>query len=612
MLKSGKILRFLFRYSLRNNSCYSNKALPNQLPASKSYVKPQRGDFFQEAPRLENYFVGDASLKSYLTRLLPEEVFGIVGPDLLKFGSRVGSDIYNFGRECELNPPTFSKFDAWGNKKDEIVTCNAWKKLKDVSAEEGLVAIGYERKHGEFSRLHQIAKLYLFSPSSGLFSCPLAMTDGAARVLETIAGPEFRDTYNRLTTRNPEIFWTSGQWMTERAGGSDVGSGSDTYAEKIMDDLYALYGYKWFTSATDSDIALTLAREVDSDGNYTSGSPGLSLFYLETRHPDGTLNNIDVQRLKDKLGTKQLPTAELLLHGTNARLIGKPGRGVANISSMLTITRIHNAIASVSAMRRIIALARDYATRRVTFGKRLINHPLHMKTLARMEVETRGSFSLLMEVARLLGREEANCATDSEKLTLRILTPLLKLYTAKMCVPVISEGLEAFGGQGYIETTGIPGILRDAQVTPIWEGATNILSLDTLRAIAKTKGEALLALSERLNTAMSNHRNDLKGSANQVREVFAKTLEFIKNEPTLLEPAARDIAMCLSKVTIGALMIEHASWHGASAVDIICAQRFCFDLKILNIEKYLGESQINDGQIVMEGYKKEMVLGHLF
>nr|XP_006812241.1 PREDICTED: isovaleryl-CoA dehydrogenase, mitochondrial-like [Saccoglossus kowalevskii] len=388
------------------------------------FARAKRGPFFQAEAQLENQYLGDAALRAYLKRVVPEKILDQFSPDLERFGQRVATDIYQLGRQCELNQPTVQHFDAWGNRIDELITCPAWKQLHDISADEGLVAIAYEREHGPWSRLYQIAKLYLFSSSSGLYTCPLAMTDGAAQVIDRIPKKEQHPVlmgraYPRLTSRNPAKFWTSGQWMTERKGGSD-------------------------------------------------GSKGVSLFYLETRNADGKLNGIDIQRLKNKLGTRQLPTAELLLDGTTAQLISQPGRGVASISHMLTITRLHNAIGAVAGMRRILNLARDYSKRRVAFGKMIEDHPVHMQTMARMEMETRASLLLLMESSRLLGLDECNLATDHERLLLRILTPIMKLYTAKQAMSVTSEGLECFGGQGYIEDTGLPGILRDAQVKLIF------------------------------------------------------------------------------------------------------------------------------------------------
>ena len=332
----------------------------------------------------------------------------------------------------------------------------------------------------------------MFAPSSGLFSCPLAMTDGAAFTIKALSkrknftdSSKLEEAFKHLTSRNPEYFWTSGQWMTEKKGGSDVSNGTATLAQYNPDENnYKLYGYKWFTSATDSDMTLTLARTV-KDGNQIPGNKGLSLYFSKVRDSKGDLNNLTVIRLKDKLGTRQLPTGEILLKGTKAEKLGNEGEGVRFISNMLNITRMHNAISAVSNMRRIIALARDFSDKRVTFGKKISEHPLHFRTLAWMEMTFRGNLIFLIDMASILGRIDAGMDSSVDRVLFRLLTPLLKLFTAKEAVKVVSEGLECFGGLGYMENSYLPQILRDCQVLPIWEGTTNILSLDLLRAIMK-------------------------------------------------------------------------------------------------------------------------------
>ncbi|CAG2112397.1 unnamed protein product, partial [Medioppia subpectinata] len=224
----------------------------------------------------------------------------------------------------------------------------------------------------------------------------------------------YEDIYHRLTTRDANTFYTSGQWMTEKGGGSDVAGGTETVAVSIGRDMFKLYGYKWFSSATDADIALTLGRIADEEGN---GTRGLTLFFLKIRdEATKRLNEIDMIRLKDKLGTRQVPTAELLLDGTIAHKMSEEGRGVAAIANMLQITRIHNAIGSAAYMRRIISIARDYAQRRKAFGKPISDYPIHMQTLARMDVEAKGAFMLAFENVRLLGKQEMGLTSDEENL----------------------------------------------------------------------------------------------------------------------------------------------------------------------------------------------------
>src|SRR5438067_3106456 len=359
--------------------------------------------FYQDPPSLGNTFTGDAALRSHLRRMLPSDVRAAVEPDLERFGERCATDLLALDAAAEAEPPRHVPYDGWGRRVDRIEVSGALRALDRVSAEEGLVAIAYERALGAWSRVHQLAKLYLFHPSSATYSCPLAMTDGAARCLARHGthDPALVAAYRRLTSRDPAEFWTSGQWMTERSGGSDV-SRTSTVAVPLDDGTWRLNGVKWFTSATTSQMALALGR-TDS---------GLSLFCVELRDAHGMLRGIRVERLKDKLGTRALPTAELTLDGAPARLVGEVGRGVRTVAEMLNVTRVYNAVCAAASMRRGLSLARDYAVRREAFGRRLIDHPLHAATLAELEVETRGALALVLHVAELLGREECGEATD--------------------------------------------------------------------------------------------------------------------------------------------------------------------------------------------------------
>ena len=199
--------------------------------------------------------------------------------------------------------------------------------------------------------------------------------------------------------------------------------------------------------------------------------------------------------------------------------MSQEGRGIASIASMLTVSRMHNIIASVGIQRRMLNLARDYATKRAAFGKYLFQHPLHIATLSKMETDVRGCTILMLDLARQLGEEEERCISKDDKLLLRLMMPIAKALTAKMAVSNISEGIECFGGQGYIEDTGIPCMLRDSQVLPIWEGTTNIMALDLFRAVVKTEGQALSHLFERIkNGATVEMENEFL----QVRRLFSQ------------------------------------------------------------------------------------------
>jgi acyl-CoA dehydrogenase len=459
--------------------------------------------FFQDGPRLRDEWEDDLALQRYLERVVPADVRGEITPSLQEMGYLAANELFDLSNEMNRreNEPRLVQFDEWGRRIDRIETAPQWDAIGRVAAEKGVVATGYERQHGEFSRVHQFALAYLYGPSSALYSCPLAMTDGAAKALLVHGDQDLVDrALPRLTSRDPKTFWTSGQWMTERPGGSDVGL-TETVAVKNGGDSWRLSGTKWFTSAITADMALTLARP---EGNGPGGR-GLAMYYLEVYDDEGRLNNIRVLRLKDKLGTRQMPTAELALDGTVARLVGPPDNGTKNITPMLMLTRMWNSVIAASGMRRGLALARDYANRRVAFGHRLVDQPLHQATMAELRVVHEAALQHAFRAVELLGREEAGVATDAEKLVLRIMLPITKLLTGKQAIAAASEALEAFGGNGYIENTHIPVLLRDAQVLPIWEGTTNVLSLDTLRATERENALAPLLEEVRAQAQRATH-----------------------------------------------------------------------------------------------------------
>lgn len=514
--------------------------------------------FNQPPPRLGNQYDDDRALRQYLARVLPEDVFADIEPSLREMGELAGGELFALQMADRLNEPRLTHYDAWGNRIDEIEVSPLWQRAERIAAEKGLVATAYEGRHGALSRIHQFALVYLFGPSSDVYTCPLAMTDGAARTLLDSGNREIADrAVPHLTSRDPETFWTSGQWMTESTGGSDVGR-SETVAQQDPDGTWRLSGRKWFTSATTSQMALTLARP---DGNGPGGR-GLALFYVETRDAEGKLAEIEVHRLKDKLGTRKVPTAELTLHGKAAQPVVGLDSGVRNIAPMLNITRTWNAVSSVCAMRRGVALARDYARRRVAFGAPLSDKPLHLETLASLQAELEGALQLAFWTVELIGRVEHGEASDDDRKLLRLLTPITKLTTAKQAVAVVSECLESFGGAGYVEDTGLPVMLRDAQVLPIWEGTTNVLSLDTLRALSRDH-EALEAMVRTLTEATGSVRDEaLRKCADDALATLEAAgrwlLQTMQHDPMDVEAGARRFALTLGRATELALLTVQA------------------------------------------------------
>jgi alkylation response protein AidB-like acyl-CoA dehydrogenase len=522
------------------------------------------------APALGNQYTDDDVLVSYLARVVPREVLAEIEPSLVEMGRLAGGELYELQLADRLNEPTLTRWAAWGNRIDRIEVTRVWRVAERIACEQGVVATAYERKHGRYSRVHQCALAYLFTPSTDIYSCPLAMTDGAARTLLASQNQKLIDrAVPHLTSRNPSEFWTSGQWMTEITGGSDVGT-SQTVAvhSTSADDDWFLYGSKWFASAINSQMALTLARP---QGN-PAGGRGLALFYVELRDSHDHLRNVQIDRLKDKLGTRKVPTAELTLSGVPARLVMGTTDGVRNITPLLNITRLWNGISAVALMRRGLALARDFARQRVVFGAPLSEKPLHIDTVAGLQAEFEGALLFAFYLAELTGKSEAGEITEDEKLLLRLLTPVMKLTTAKQAVVVLSEILECFGGAGYVEDTGLPQLLRDAQVLPIWEGTTNVLSLDTLRALRDRDSRlqqqigdspAFVALREEISRCLSSVRDPLLSRASEVaRAALLHAEKWLLNAQSqaALETGARRFALTLGRTMELALLLQHAQW----------------------------------------------------
>lgn len=532
--------------------------------------------FFQTPPTLTNTYLQDRGLRAHLKRLLPEDVLRDIEPELEAMGELAAGPMLPLAEHAEANPPRLIQYGPYGRRVDRIETAESWKEMGRIAAKAGIVAIPHARRHGAASRIHQYALLHLYSPSSATFSCPLAMSDGACAALSRYAADtEFAQrAIAHLTHRDPDLAWTSGQWMTEKEGGSDVGR-SSTVARR-EGDAWRLYGTKYFTSATTSECTLTLARPEGAP----SGSRGLSLFYLEPWRADGTSNHVHVRRLKDKLGTKALPTAELELHGTIAHPIGDLDGGLRKIATVLNVARYFNTSAAVSNMARSTMMARAYAQVREAFGHTLIDLPLHAETLANMQVEYEAALAVGVRLAQLLGKVEAGEATDIEKGAWRLLTPLAKLGTGKQCVSVASETLEAFGGAGYVEDTTVPRLLRDAQVLPIWEGTTNVLSLDVLRAMAREHAlEPFLAdINARLtgchHSALSRPVQATTAAVNAIARYAA---DMSRASPLATQLGARGFALSLYRTYAAALLCEAAQWeltHQPSSRLRVAAQRW--------------------------------------
>jgi alkylation response protein AidB-like acyl-CoA dehydrogenase len=495
--------------------------------------------YVQTGPDLPDPYAEDRIMRSWLDRLLGAEAHAATAPTLKALATEVLGPLRDAHRDAEAHPPTLTRYDAWGARIDRVETAPGWETLRRAAARYGLV--------GNRDRVLQHALLHLYGPESATFTCPVAMADGAAALLthpDVDAG--VRDEWRpRLVSTDPDVAITSGQWMTESQGGSDI-SRTGTVATRDNAGTWRLTGEKWFCSAIDSAMAVALARP---DGA-APGSRTLVPFLVPRYAPDGgPAPGITLHRLKDKLGTRAVPTAEVGLAGARAIPLGDPAApGLVRMMTLVVVTRLHNAAAAAGGMRRGLGYAKSYAEQRAVAGGRLADNPLHRATLGTLAVDAAGAYALAAHAFRLLGDAEAGSTAATSEL--RLVAPLAKLVTGKLAVASASEYLECFGGAGYVENTGIPRLLRDAQVLPIWEGTTNVLSVDVLRALGAVK--LILARVEEAEVL----------PAGLVAEIEAAVAD--PHAPSVVA-GARGLALRLGYALTAALLAEHANWSKLDA-----------------------------------------------
>ncbi|MEO7051773.1 MAG: acyl-CoA dehydrogenase family protein [Rhodanobacter sp.] len=507
--------------------------------------------FLQDEPQFGHPYRGDPLLLSLLDRVLPQGRREALDADLDALGD-YALMAWQRARTTTKRQPVLTRWGAWGERVDRIELTTAWQEGPHLTTRHAVLAAGHDN-HAH-ARLEEFARVYLYHLASEFYTCPLAMTDGAATAIKASGNAELIErVLPHFLSRDASSLWLSGQWMTETRGGSDVGN-TETVARQDAAGLWRLYGRKWFSSAVVGEAALALARPEGAP----SGTSALALFYVETMDGGRRKPELVIDRLKDKLGTQELPTAEIHLDGLPAWPLGELAHGVRQVAPMLNITRSWNAICAVASMARAISLARDFATRRQAFGRPLIEQPLHAHTLADMQAQFEAAFALAFEVAHLLGRVEHGEASPEEASVLRLLTPLAKLWTGKLAVKICSEALECFGGAGYIEDTGLPQLLRDAQVYAIWEGTTNVLSLDSLRALA---GDSLGALRSTSMRWLEGNDDMRAGSlVRQTLDAATRWLDQHRSERDLMEAGARGLAFTLARCAAAALLARQATW----------------------------------------------------
>jgi alkylation response protein AidB-like acyl-CoA dehydrogenase len=468
-----------------------------------------------------SYWAADPVLRRELRRVLPEPTFEWARGRLAEFGETVGTTLADNADLLDRHDPTLSTYDRDGRVENEIDYHPAQFENERLTYEAGAVADTFRAPPGRERPLplsHGFAFGYLLGTVDIGLGCPVAMTAGAAVVLERFGGDDLRPFYEGLTARDYEAVLQGAMFLTERQGGSDVGA-NETRAERVDGRTYRLTGEKWFCSNLDADCALVLARRPDAP----DGTEGLSLFLLPRTKADGARNDYYFRRLKDKLGTRSVPTGELELRGAEAYLVGEPERGFRYMATMLNVERLHNAMASVGVLARAALESKVHAADREAFGSTLDEKPLLRRDLVELTVAHEAAAAVTFDAARafdrhhraelaaadgaLAGAGEEPPAGNSQGLAgpgtpepddayrlMRALVPVVKYRTARMAVDGASDAMEVLGGNGYVREWVTHRLLRDAQVLPIWEGPSNVMALDLLRALASEAAhEPLLA-----------------------------------------------------------------------------------------------------------------------
>ncbi|HEX5611441.1 MAG TPA: acyl-CoA dehydrogenase family protein [Burkholderiales bacterium] len=449
-----------------------------------------------------NLYQADPSFAALLALYLEPKLHRHLSPHLERMGALAGDELDSLAAAADRNAPVLHHRTRAGEEKQWIERHPAYRRLEQVAfGDYGLAAMSHRAGVlGWPEPLPPAAKYalsYVYVQAEFGLCCPLSMTDSLTRTLRKYGEPALVARYlPGLTAQDLDALVQGSMFMTEQAAGSDVG-GVVTRAVKDGDD-WRLYGEKWFCSNADAGLAMVLARP---DGA-PSGTKGLALFLLPRTLPDGTANSYRIVRLKEKLGTRDMPSGEILLEGARAYLVGDAARGFLQMTDMINMSRLSNGMRAAGMMRRALTESLFLARRRVAFGKLLIELPLMRRQLLKIMLLAEAARSVMLYAAAELKRADAG--DESARRRIRILTPLLKFRACRDARRATGDAMEVRGGCGYIEEWSDARLVRDAHLGSIWEGTSNVVALDVMRAIRRE--EALGALQPALEAMLPDGR----------------------------------------------------------------------------------------------------------
>jgi putative acyl-CoA dehydrogenase len=459
--------------------------------------------FNQPEPLVDvNLFTGNQGLQAALAFNAPS----LDTASLSTLGESLGSaEMQAHARLANVFTPQLKSHSRFGHRIDQVEFHPSYHALMASATAAGLHATPYSEAEQATGHAHmkRAAGFMLFTELEPSMLCPISMTYAVTPALRDNPAI-YRDWAPQLTSQayDPALKpWkdkagvTMGMGMTEKQGGSDVRAnttqavpdGSDSWGQR-----FSVTGHKWFFSAPMCDAFLILAQTPS----------GLSCLFLPRVLPDGSLNQLFIQRLKDKLGNKANASSEVEFTGATAWLVGEEGRGVPQILAMGTMTRLDCALGTGGLMRQALSIALNHTSQRMAFGKKLIDQPLMKNVLADLALESEAATALSMRLARSFDRQD----DAHEQVMQRLLTPVSKFWICKRGSHFAQEAMECLGGNGYVEEGGegtMARIYREMPLNSIWEGAGNIMALDLLRALRKA--DAAAALAHELRPARGMH-----------------------------------------------------------------------------------------------------------
>jgi putative acyl-CoA dehydrogenase len=414
------------------------------------------------------------------------------GSALSAFGRHWGSAaMLDQGRLANEFTPRLRAFDPKGSRLDLIEFHPAYHAFMAESMKAGLHNMTW-RANGTRapapSEVARAARYYMVAQVENGHMCPITMTRAAvgaiavdpkllAAVMPKVMSHDYDASFRPWTGKTA---MTIGMGMTERQGGTDVRANT-TRAEPVSDG-YIITGHKWFMSAPMCDAFLVLAQ----------AKGGLSCFFMPRFRPDDSVNALNFQRLKDKLGNKSNASSEVEFNGAYGYLLGAEGAGIRTIIEMVQLTRLDCAIASTGLMRMALAQAVHHAKYRTVFQRKLVDQPMMRTVLSDLALTVEGAVALVMRLCRAFDRAASD---PQETAYARLLTPVIKYWTCKKAPAFIYEAMECLGGNGYVEESLLPRLYREAPVNAIWEGSGNVMCLDLLRALSREGDGALAVLA---------------------------------------------------------------------------------------------------------------------